>query len=260
MPTQKNKYLVFSSVGDYHALDHWTHDPEDGKKDFDLWVAHYGDHKLSDDLEIDFCMDLKGAKFPNLKTFCDRYGDVMKQYDAIAVLDDDLIISASEISALFAIRDTYDLWLLQPAFAAAGKISHTVTRAREDTLLRTTNFVEVTCPFFRTDKLLSFMAIYDPVLVGFGIDWWYLDHLQAPRDKIAIVDAIPCTNPLDTQKPEGREIDRLQSLQHRMAHWEQVKKAHGIENERRFVGYGEIPNQNNKQEWLEWVCKSEGGK
>jgi hypothetical protein len=248
---QKNKHLVFSSVGDHHALTHWTQ----GKKNFDLWVAHYGDHKLSDDLGIDFCIDLKGAKFPNFKSFCDRYGDRLKQYDSIALLDDDLIISASEISALFAIRETYDLWLLQPAFAASGKISHTITRAREDMLLRTTNFVEVTCPFFRTDKLLSFMEIYDPMLVGFGIDWWYLDHLQAPKNKIAIVDAISCINPLDSQKPEGREIDRLQSLTQRKAYWSHIKANYGLTNEGHFVQYGSISGSVPRKEWLEWVCK-----
>lgn len=256
MPIQKNKHLVFSSVGDHHALKTWTRHCKGSKKGFDLWVAHYGENALSSDLEIDFCIGLKGAKFPNFKIFCERYAPLIQQYDAIAVLDDDLILSASDIRSLFAIRETYDLWLLQPAFAESGKISHTITRARADMLLRTTNFVEVTCPFFRTDKLLSFMEVYDPVLVGFGIDWWFVDHLQAPKDKIAIVDAIPCMNPLDSQKPEGREIDRLQSFRHRITHcWEQIKKAHGIENDQRFIGYGGIPNQNNKQEWLEWVCK-----
>ena len=248
---KKSKHLVFSSVGDNHALKHWTRH----EKNFDLWVAHYGNKKLSECLDIDFVIDITGAKFPNFKYFCTYYRDILQQYDSIALLDDDLIISSSEINALFAIRGAYDLWILQPAFSLSGKISHLITQAQKNTLLRCTNFVELTCPFFKTDKLLSFMEIYDPVLVGFGIDWWYLHHLHAPKDKIAIIDAITCINPFDTQKPEGREIDRLQSLQHRKANWRYIKKAYGLKNEGHFEQYGTIPNHRNKKEWLDWVSK-----
>lgn len=249
---QKSRHLIFTSVGDHHALEHWTR----GKKDFDLWVAHYGNKRLSDSLEIDFLIELKGAKFPNFKYFYNHYRDILEKYDSIALLDDDLIISASEINALFAIRKHYDLWVLQPAFSVLGKISHLITQEQESTLMRLTNFVEVTCPFFQTDKLLSFMAIYDPILVGFGIDWWYLHHFQAPKDKLAIIDAITCINPFDSQKSEGREIDRLQSLEHRKANWRHIKEAYKLKNEGYFVDYGSIPNRNNKEKWLEFVGKS----
>lgn len=40
--------------------------------------------------------------------------------------------------------------------------------------LRYTNFVEMACPLFRRDELDAFMSVYDPDLVGYGTDRWFL--------------------------------------------------------------------------------------
>jgi hypothetical protein len=173
----------------------------------------------------------KGSKFQNLHAVYGQWDALVKQYEAVMVMDDDVVIDSQKIDSLFLIREKSDYWLLQPAFSPWGKISHKITRARRHCMYRETNFVEMTCPLFRRDILDRFMAVYDPVLVGWGIDWWFLHVIGANlRGRVAIIDSIPCKNPRDRAKG-GREIDKLQSTQQRRATWERVRAQHGIQSD-----------------------------
>lgn len=80
----------------------------------------------------------------------------------------------SGINRCFVLREQFDLWLLQPAFDPAGKISHGITRVLPGPTLRYTNFIEMTCPLFEKAALDRFMAVFDPDLKGWGADWWFL--------------------------------------------------------------------------------------
>ena len=154
------------------------------------------------------------------------------RYEAVLVLDDDILIRASDIDRLFAIRTAHDLWLLQPAFDPRGKISWEITKVNPHCRLRYTNFVEMTCPLFRQDKLADFMAVYDPELVGFGMDWWFLHVLGTDlRGRVAVIDEIVCLNPHDRTKGRVREINRLQPDEVRKRKWEEMKHRYGIKGE-----------------------------
>ena len=86
------------------------------------------------------------------------------------------------------------------------------------------------CPLFRRDKLDQFMEIYDPRLVGWGVDWWYIHVLGAgERRRFAIVDAVTCVNPEETDKGlRIREIDQHQSQDERLAIWAEIKEQQGV--------------------------------
>jgi hypothetical protein len=170
----------------------------------------------------------KGSKFQNLHHVFQVYPHILQRYSAIFVIDDDIVIGTPSINRLFAIRDEFDYWVLQPAFRPWGKISHSITKARSECIRRHTNFVEMNCPLFRFDVLERFMQVYDPVLVGWGTDWWFLHVLGNDlRGRVAIIDSITCINPHDWTKG-GREIDRLQSTADRQAIWRLVKEKYGI--------------------------------
>ena len=86
----------------------------------------------------------------------------------------------------------------------------------------------MTAPLFRTRELLSFLREFDGSLLGWGTDWWYMNHLLARRDwqrKIAVVDAAPCENPLDIEKPNGRELNRVGTVETRRDQWLRAKAA-----------------------------------
>jgi hypothetical protein len=109
-------------------------------------------------------------------------------------------------------------------------------------MLRYTNFVEVTCPLFETNQLCGFPEIYDPGVVGWGGDWWFLHWLKNETgDKIAIVDEVLCLNPHDNTKASGSEIDKAQNLQSRILAWEQKKYNEKLNiDQRKFRTYASI--------------------
>ena len=239
----KSKNLVFSSVGNHSNLSLWLR----GKDDFDLWISYYGDEKNRYREQCDFYMEKKGGKFPALYYVYQHWKTLLDQYDAILVMDDDIVIDGYSIVKLFRIRKNYDFWLLQPAFDKKGKISHPITKQNQDTFLRFTNFVENTCPLFRKNKLDLFMQAYDPILVGWGIDWWYMELFSegTNRRKIAVVDSISCINPLDHTKGGQREILLLEDTPTRIKHWHMIRDRYHITSEKKgFTEYGFIKHDN----------------
>lgn len=243
----KKKYLVFTSAGENANMEYWCN----GTKSFDIWVVYYGNNGQKYRDLSDYYNTRSGSKFQNLSFIYRHYYQILLEYESIFVLDDDILINTETINELFEIRNKYNLWVLQPAFDPAGKISHPITQVNPACQLRYTNFVEVTCPLFRRDKLDYFMLFYDPVLVGWGIDWWFLDVLGPELNKrVAIVDQWPCINPRDYHKIEGqREINRLQLPEERWSSWLQIKKKYNVtSDDLGFCEYAQIQNKSVQQE------------
>ena len=230
MNSPRSKYLVYTSAGDHANLHYWLKNSAGRKqsRNFDLWITYYGDEEGRYKDISNFHNMRKGSKFQNLYHVYQKWKDILDHYEAIFVLDDDIIIDCSGINQLFKIREQFDLWLLQPAFQPQGKISFDFTRKNPPTFMRYTNFVEVTCPLFRKDKLDTFMSVYDPVLTGWGIDLWYMDLLRPDSKKVAIVDAISCLNPHDSSKDGQREINKLERTAERRNKWLELKKQKNI--------------------------------
>jgi FkbM family methyltransferase len=163
----------------------------------------------------------------------------LAQYDFIWVADDDLIVAPVDIGRLFEISSEYDFWISQPAFSSRGRVSHPITGwGGIDSSIRIVNFVEITCPLFRKDKLDEFLGVYDGELVGWGIDWWYCNHFEANRNrKLAVIDEVVVTNPHEHQRAGGgREIVKLQSDEFRYARWlETAQNLHLAEYETRTL-------------------------
>jgi hypothetical protein len=225
-PGSRSNNLVFTSAGDRSNLRGWLH----GRRDFDLWVVYYGARPGTFQELATYHVNRRGAKFQNLHYCYQRWPEVLARYDAIMVMDDDIVIDATGLTRLFEIRRELDLWALQPAFRLAGKVSWDITAVHATAKLRYTNFIENACPLFRRDKLDAFMAVYDPELVGYGVDWWFLHTLGTELDnRVAVVDEVTCINPYDRSKGGVREIDTLQSHETRKEVWERMKARYGLD-------------------------------
>jgi hypothetical protein len=225
-----SKNLVFTSAGDRANLRGWLL----GERDFDLWIMYYGNASGTFQDSADFYAARKGSKFQNLHYCYQRWPEIISRYDAIMVMDDDILIDATGITRLFRIRQELDLWALQPAFRLSGKVSWPITVVQATARLRFTNFIEMACPLFRRDKLDAFMAVYDPELVGYGMDWWFLHSLGADlANHVAVVDEVTCINPYDKNKGGQREIDQLQTHEKRKEVWERIKARYGLDEQNR---------------------------
>src|SRR5208337_2955838 len=88
---------VFTSAGDNANLESWLK----GNKNFDFWITYYGDRNDPYKEFADYYNARKGGKFPNLHHVYQNWKYVLDHYEAILVMDDDIIIDASGISRLF---------------------------------------------------------------------------------------------------------------------------------------------------------------
>lgn len=223
--TSLKRNLVFTSAGKQANLKQWVK----GDVNFDLWICYYGEQDKKYLNIGDYYCRRKGGKFPNFHFIYHTYREIIDKYDAIMVMDDDIMISGESISVLFDYREKFNLWIIQPAFSKNGKISHPITRVKHFAHHHYTNFIEVTCPLFKKNKLDLFMEIYNPELIGWGVDHWFVDVLtNGEQDKLAVIDAISCVNPKDKYKQDIREIDILQKKKVRMHTWKTYKKDYNI--------------------------------
>ncbi len=249
--SSRHRDLVYTSAGACSNVRLWL----EGDKRFDLWVTDYGEREDLHEALADHHDARAGKKFPNLWHARRTWPEVFDRYDAVFVADDDLVLDATAISRLFAIRREHDLWLLQPAFLQSGVVSHPITCVHPWFRLRWTSFVEVTCPLFLRERLDRFLDVYDPAVVGWGVDWWYLDVLGSASDRrIAIVDEVPCENP----RPETKRVpfetdDPRYAAFHRDRQrraWERIRREQNISvPERAFVTYGGIPVRSARAAW-----------
>jgi hypothetical protein len=227
---QPRRWCLFTSAGDRNAIHLWL----DGNapRMWDLVVAYYGDDddafcKISDLCIYSFRS--KGSKFQNLKKLILEKPDFFDSYSHVWVCDDDILMSSEQVHQAFSLTVLLGFWVTQPAFDKRGKISHWIgcfVGARWD--YRIVNFVEVTMPIFRREKLTDFLAVYDGSLVGHGIDYWVTNFLQADEfARFAVIDKVKVINPRDASKG-GRVIDQLQSEAQRKATWRAAQKKYGL--------------------------------
>ena len=88
--------LVFTSAGDRSNLRGWLR----GRRDFDLWVVYYGDPPGTFQQLATYHVNRRGSKFQNLHYCYQQWPQVLARYDAIMVMDDDIVIDATGITRL----------------------------------------------------------------------------------------------------------------------------------------------------------------
>ena len=89
-------------------------------------------------------------------------------YDAVFVVDDDIVIGTLAINQLFRILYEDNLLILQPAFDASSVISHPITKVDRNCLLRYSSFIENCVPLFCAKALKKVMKNFPVQLTGLG--------------------------------------------------------------------------------------------
>lgn len=255
---RKNDNLVFSSVGNYSFHKNW----HDKKVNFDLMLVNYSNSNPGFKNDADYYFEHKGSKFQNFHYVFNNYKDVLDKYEQFFIVDDDIKISSSGISALFDIHKKFNLSISQPAFSRRSKISHDITLVNPSYYMRYTNFIELTCPLFSKNSIYKFMEIYNPKLFGYGIDFWFLAVIKNNKNNIAIIDSITCINPYDFTKDKKRQIDLLQDRNTRIKIWHEMQEIYNINNLPDFkITYGGINNSfyNKIRDYIKYFFDSQVG-
>ena len=233
---EKRRWCLFTSAGDNNVVRLWLRGI--AQRNWDLVVGYYGDNEREFSTIASmssYAFRSKGDKFQLLKNLLKEHPQFFEDYTYVWICDDDIQMQAAQIDEAFAITESCGFLVAQPAFLPEGQNSHRITvyaNSRYD--YRTVNFIEGGVPIFRRDKLIEFMGIYDGSLLGWGIDYWYMNFLKAhelgrvrhffkPNElgHFAIIDRVQVLNPRSAQKG-GREIDRLGTLSQRRAAWLQT--------------------------------------
>jgi len=232
---QQRHWCLFTSAGDKNSIRLWL--AGNAPRRWDLIVAYYGDNdqEFSKISQLSsYALRSKGSKFQNLKKLVTESARFFDRYSHVWVCDDDILMSSTQIEEAFELTETLGFWVAQPALHLKGKMFHWITcTAGSAWDYRLVNFVEVSMPIFRRDKLIEFLAAYDGGLTGWGIDFWFMNLFNANEfARFAIIDKVRVVNPRDEDKGR-REIDRLQSEPLREADWRKVQEKYG------FVEYPE---------------------
>ena len=96
-----SKYLVFTSAGDKANLTYWIK----GDRNFDLWINYYGNKGSRYKKHSQYYTARKGGKFPNMHYVYQHSEDILNRYQAVLVMDDDIIIDGAAITRLFEVRE-----------------------------------------------------------------------------------------------------------------------------------------------------------
>lgn len=129
-----------------------------------------------------------GAKVFGWSKFFQDYPEIFREYDQIAMMDDDLICSAREINRCFSIGRQYNLSLWQPSLSWSSHFSHGAFLHNPIYLLRYVNFVEMMCPFFSSNHLQSCLPTLSMGLET-GIDRLWCRIKPEWRHAYAVIDA-----------------------------------------------------------------------
>lgn len=225
----KNKYLVFSSVGDsceayksWFALD----------RDYDIAIAYYGDdeHVFAEiQKHSDFCFKNKGAKFPNfLKLKCKL------DYDYVLILDDDIEFFPTQLSNSFDFLNKNKIHVAGPSQNPSGKISWQSMVTQENSLFRLTNFVEMTAVFMDRSSVINFCSLYKKHkknIISYGLDFIISSSCYTKNNPFYILDFISILNPHDELKTNGnREIEKLDSYHLSFDKWFKLRHNFAINN------------------------------
>lgn len=195
----KNKYLLFSSIGDKFDCFKWT----SNDKLYDIIYIYYGNNINSYNKYkkyCDFILKNKGSKFQNLYFLYKNYKFILDNYEYIFILDDDLILSIEDINKMFNIISDKNLYIIGPSFINNYNYKcnwHINMYNKYDPDIKYTNFVEVNAPLMKINCLYNLFNNYDNNLIGWGIDFLY--HIKNGvnlKDKYAIINII-CKNPIN---------------------------------------------------------------
>lgn len=182
------KNLVILAAGDESLHSNWLYP----NRDFDLFIVYYGKtpNKYFD--ESTFYATGEGPKFHLVHKVIQEHLELLAEYDAIFIPDDDLCLPQWEVNRFFRLFHFYELQLAQPSII--GWLSHPMCAPNAMNLLRYTNWVEIMCPCFSKNAFKVCSSSFLETKSNWGIEWLWPKLLGYPEDKIAIVDAVTATH------------------------------------------------------------------
>ena len=186
---KKPKYLAIARAGDESKHETWLSDKK--HKNFDLFVAYYGNEKNKWKSDADHYHQESGLKYPWFSKWLKNPTFDIYQYDAIWLCDDDIEADTETIAKMFDIFIEYNLFLAQPALQRRSYAKIKPLLAVPGYKLRYCKTVEAQMPIFTPEILKILKWTFDENDSGWGQDLLWPKVLGHPKNKLAIIDATP---------------------------------------------------------------------
>lgn len=144
------------------------------------------------------CIDLDGGEIhilqPGTKTTAihhvlEKYPQILKRYDYVLFLDDDIAIGAGDIERLFAAAHEYGLALFQPALLPGSNGIWKDLFRKDAARPRPVSGVEIMMPGFSREALFACKEIFGSNVSGYGVDFMFSEHARRMGGKCCVVDA-----------------------------------------------------------------------
>ena len=250
MSNRKN--LVFTSAGGNTDFIKWWLKEH---REYDVWVIFYGDddEKYKEyESEVEFIEKRKGDKWQNFYYTYNKYKKELSHYERFFVLDDDIVITTTDINNMFEISEKCKLWICQPSFDDCSRLGHLINKHVPQNYLRFTNFVENNTPLMTRKSVDNFFKIYNPdELDPHGTDFIFIwANGYEHKRRYAIIDKIKCINPMDRiiDGKKVRDCLNLNTLDKQVEKWrtfhhknklymEQPKVHESIINNYQFIAH-----------------------
>ncbi|KAI9004536.1 hypothetical protein DFJ74DRAFT_743298 [Hyaloraphidium curvatum] len=219
-------FLVFSAIGDPTLPRSFLDvDPSVAH----VAVAYYGRNEsrwaeIASDPRITRAFRSAGTKFQLLWALKATEPELVARYKWLAVFDDDLLLSASEITSMFRAIGVHGAdhpasAVYSPAHDASATTTYYALRpqgcacrcspskgscAGLPAEFRQVSFVEMGWPIFRKSFAEQFLGSYSPVVPGYGIDVWFSALARELGQDIFVVDSVVARNPQPHEKGLGQ--------------------------------------------------------
>jgi hypothetical protein len=129
---------------------------------------------------------------------------VLGEFDYIAVIDHDVMLSISAINRLLFIGRIHRLDLFQPSLAHDSYISHSHLAQRPGILVRETTFVEVMTSFLSAHAYALVRDLFPETISGYGIDIAWSQRIRNQGGRVAVIDGVPAKHLNPVTSPTWR--------------------------------------------------------
>jgi hypothetical protein len=186
----QRRYLVFVQSGrnfvpDYHyktAL-------------FDTLINYYDlSTRVSD--EVQYVFRQNGTKTTAVKTILERCPEVLLGYDAVLLLDDDVVITQQQVEALFAAREKHQLDLVQASLTEDSECFFPVLKQPlAGKGLRQVSGIEIMMPVVSRRALQVCGWVFGECISGWGVDNLLSTEVRKRfGDTIALLGDVVCVH------------------------------------------------------------------
>lgn len=185
MAGNHKRFLVIARAGDTSLHRRYA----DGNGDFDVYVAYFGAQRGRFATDGTYYAQQAGYKYKGIADILAEHPELLAQYEAFWLPDDDLAATSDLVSRMFTVFMDGGFDLAQPALTSSSAHSYAITLAHRGFRYRRTDFVEVMAPIFTAKALDRCRSTFHLNNSSWGLDLLWREGL-GPSAHLGVLDSV----------------------------------------------------------------------